>query len=84
MKKIYFLLFCLIEVVSLPAQCPTGDIILSTQLSIDSFSNTYPGCTHMPYSITIAEGIPGNILNVKGLLPLNSIGGNLTIGSTMA
>ncbi len=63
----------------LAAQCPTGDITFSTQGQIDSFPINHPGCTDMPWSVTIEETSTGNIVNLAGLSQIDSIGGYLTI-----
>ncbi|HRJ16579.1 MAG TPA: hypothetical protein PLI34_16395, partial [Saprospiraceae bacterium] len=63
-----------IEASCLSVQCPTGDLTFSTQQEIDDFPVDYPGCTVMPYSITITGA---DITDLNGLSQLVSIGGNM-------
>ena len=60
------------------AQCPTGDITLSTQTEVNEFATNYPGCTAIPAGVEIT--ISGNnIFHLDGLLVLTEINGNLEI-----
>lgn len=63
------------------AQCPTTDILLNSQASIDSFSINYPGCTTIPswVDMTIDDSISGTITNLDGLNQLTTIGRSLFI-----
>ncbi len=63
------------------AQCPTNNIILSTQQDIDDFSNNYPGCNEIMGNVTIQEAVSGNILNLNGLSQINTVNGDLIIAS---
>ncbi|MBI5917160.1 MAG: T9SS type A sorting domain-containing protein [Bacteroidetes bacterium] len=74
----------LFSLISLQAACPTGDITLNSQLSINNFSTDYPGCTVMPFSITIDEAVMGDIINLDGLSALTAIVGNLIITNNAA
>lgn len=65
----------------LAAQCPTGDIIFSTQGQIDNFQLNYPGCTNILGNVTI-QGT--DITNLNGLLGIDSIGKNLYIQSNIS
>jgi len=87
MIKQFTILITLLFFISLGklgASCPTGDITLNSQASIDNFSTTYSGCTVMPYSITIFESVMGNIVNLDGLSVLTEIQGSLLIISNDA
>ena len=64
--------------------CPTGDLNLTTQTEVDAFPTNYPGCTVMPYNITIRESTAGNITNLNGLSQLQKIGGALWITQNTA
>lgn len=58
-------------------QCPTENIILTTQESIDNFAINYPDCTELENDLTISGP---NITNLIGLSQIESFfGGNLTI-----
>ncbi len=63
------------------AQCPTGDIILTTQGQIDSFAIQYPGCTDIAGNLKIKELYQQPILNINGLAPIQTISQNLIIRS---
>ena len=77
----FLLCFFLACVGSLQAQCPTSDLVLSSQADIDNFSVNYPGCTMPPAGITIMESTPGDITNLNGLSQITHIGGFLFIRS---
>jgi hypothetical protein len=47
-------------------QCPTTNIVLSTQSDIDNFTNNYPNCTSLTHELKI-DGIGSNISNLNGL-----------------
>lgn len=49
------------------AQCPTGDIQLSTQAEIDQFATNYPGCTELQGRLLIIG------TDISDLTPLQSI-----------
>jgi len=65
-----------VEAACNPVVCPTGDLVFGTQQEIDDFPTNYPGCTVMPYSITIQGA---GITSLNGLSQLVSIGGDLII-----
>ncbi|MBN2173309.1 MAG: T9SS type A sorting domain-containing protein [Bacteroidales bacterium] len=58
--------------------CLPEGITFTNQTQIDSFQTNYPGCTEIEGFVKIG-GI--DIANLNGLSILNSIGGNLEIGS---
>jgi len=65
------------------AQCPTGDVQLSSQQQVDDFAVQYPNCTEISGHLILATS-PNhntNIDNLQGLENLSSIEGNLHIGS---
>ena len=83
MKKVAFTLLLFLACCRLTAQCPTGDIIFTTQGQIKSFPMNYPGCTHIPGSISIGEQYSWNIINhLDSLSQISFIGGNLNIFNT--
>lgn len=53
MKKLNFLFLMLLSAITW-GQCPTGNLTLTTQNQVDSFSINYPGCTSMLYKLTIS------------------------------
>jgi len=77
MKKILTILFTCTSIFLSAQTCPTEDITFTTQQQIDDFPTDYPGCTDMPFSITISGP---DISNLSGLNQLVSVGGNLNIG----
>ncbi|RRA98125.1 putative Ig domain-containing protein [Larkinella rosea] len=58
------------------AQCPTGDVVLSSQEKIDAFP---AGCTNLPGSLNI---FGDDVSSLSALSGLQSIGGYLSIGET--
>jgi hypothetical protein len=65
---------------SCSTDCPSGDLVFSTQADINSFAFTYPSCTHILGNVTIE----GNMTNLNPLANLTNISGNLTIQNTTA
>ena len=63
--------------------CLPEGITFSFQSQIDSFAINYPNCTEIEGDVVIGCGWEGttDISNLEGLYVLESIGGNLTIGS---
>src|SRR5690606_24765943 len=67
---------------SCSTDCPTGDVVFSSQAEINSFALTYPSCTHILGNVTIEGG--NNITNLNALANLTNISGNLTIQNNTA
>lgn len=63
--------------------CPTGDVVFTTQAEVDSFLATYPSCTTIfgDLQIGVAEGT-SNINDLSGLENIELIVGGLTIKNT--
>ncbi len=61
---------------NLLAQCPSGDLVLSTQQSIDNWISDYPGCTELSGSLIISGA---DILDVSNLGGIAQIEGDLII-----
>ena len=79
MKNLIILSFALLALSSANGQgCLPEGITLETQAEIDSFQINYPGCTEIEGDMTINGS---DITNLNGLITLNSIGGNLVIGT---
>ncbi len=80
MKKIVVLICFLISSISyINAQCPTGNIILTTQAEVDAFAINTAGCTATSYTISISGS---DISDISGLSHFQSIGSNLFIENT--
>jgi|TARA_R110000737_G_scaffold289922_1_gene296453 hypothetical protein len=77
-KILVFLVF-IVALLSIHADCPTSDIVLTSQADIDAFPSNYPGCTNMLHHVTIEESVAGKIVNLNGLSQLTSIGGDFFI-----
>ena len=60
------------------AQCPSGNLTLSSQTEVNDFATDYPGCTAIPAGIELTISGSG-ITNLDGLLVLIEINGNLEI-----
>lgn len=58
------------------ANCPVGNIILSTQSEVDNFAAIYPGCTNIQGDLSITGS---EITNLNGLEHLSSIAGSFDI-----
>lgn len=67
------------------AQCPTGDLVITTQAQLDQFALDYPGCTNLPGSLYMYEyaGEDPVALDIVDLTPLSNlvtIGGDFDLG----
>ncbi len=67
------------------AQCPSGDVILSSQAEVNTFVADYGSCAVLPGSLTIGDDtspiVPSNINDISGLSSLTQITGNLIISA---
>lgn len=64
------------------AQCPPGDLEITTQLEVDAFLIDYPNCTELVGSLIIVESPSSSsedIINLHAFQNLSSIGQNLII-----
>jgi len=70
---------------SLFAQCPTGDVILTSQAEVNSFVANYGNCSIINGSLTIGDNTApiefSDIDDISGLSNLNRIGNNLIIAA---
>jgi surface protein len=57
-------------------QCPSGDLVFTTQSEIDAFPVSYPNCTQISGNVTISGA---GISNLNGLSAITSIDGYLDI-----
>lgn len=76
MKKLTLSFFLLLLSLSINAQCPSGNLVLTSQAEIDNFSTNYPSCTSSLYNITVQGS---DITNLDGLNAITSIGGDFVI-----
>lgn len=58
------------------AQCPTNDVLITTQAQLDAFAANFPGCNNLEVSLRI-EG--SDITDLSGLSQITSINGRLEI-----
>jgi len=63
------------------AQCPAGNVALTTQAEVDAFVTTYPMCQALPGGLhigTSSSNVLSDIVDISGL-QFTSIGGDLTV-----
>jgi len=73
MKNLFFTFLALILLMPLAwAQCPTGNLDLTSQQQIDNFAVQYPNCTEMTGLLRIGQS-SGSLTNINNLSPLSSI-----------
>ncbi|MCF2489237.1 T9SS type A sorting domain-containing protein [Dyadobacter sp. CY347] len=79
MKKIYCLIALLLPFASF-AQCPSGNVIISSQAELTDFANDFGGCTSLPESLHIF-GQPGasDITDLSPLSFITSVGTSISI-----
>jgi len=75
MKNLYafFLTFYFISAF---AQCPSGDITLSSQAAVNTFAANYPTCTTISGTLMISGA---DITDLTPLIPINTITGSLVV-----
>ncbi len=76
-QSLILLLFFFAPLHLLRAQCPAGDITLTTQAQVDNFTTTYPGCTQVLGSLII--GPSADIVDLNGLAGVLQVNGGVTI-----
>ncbi len=80
LKKYITLLLLAFAGFGLNAQCPPGDVILSSQVEVDAFVADYPDCTEIAGSMLIGSLFDTtDIIDISGLSSLTTIGGDLLI-----
>lgn len=62
--------------ITLVAQCPASDIVLSSQAEVDAFRTTYPNCTELQATLTISGD---DIIEVNGLSTITKLGKRLVV-----
>lgn len=63
------------------AQCPTGNVILTTQAEVNAFATNYPNCTTIA-ALQIGAGntsTPSNITDLAPLAKITQVNGNVFI-----
>ncbi|MEM8887866.1 MAG: T9SS type A sorting domain-containing protein [Bacteroidota bacterium] len=75
---LFFLLGLLYPYQPLKAQCPSGDISISTQQELLNFAATYSGCPDFPFTLEIG----GTVNDLSPLSFLTSVGQRLSINGT--
>ena len=83
MKAIFTTFLVAFGLVLAQAQCPTGDVTLTSQAQVDAFGVNWPNCTDLPDNLYIS-GFNLNITNLLGLQNLSSVSGILSISSNYA
>ncbi|MFA5556648.1 MAG: hypothetical protein WDA29_06030, partial [Flavobacteriaceae bacterium] len=57
------------------AQCPTGNVTLSTQAQVNNFAQNYPNCTQINGNLVIGYSTSSSTSNITNLTPLQNITG---------
>lgn len=82
-KRYFLFLFVGFASHVLAAQCPEGNVSLTSQDEVIAFVSTYPDCTEITGSLfigrTFTSPIPTDISSLTGLAAITSVGGNLVI-----
>src|SRR5690554_1431309 len=76
LKKLGISIFFLFFTLGLKAQCPAGNVSLTSQAQIYAFATNYPNCTEVSGNLTIKGA---NITDLTPLSNLTSVGGYLDI-----
>ncbi len=76
LTQVVFLFIMLLVTVKVEAQCPPGNVTLSTQAAIDNFIVQYPNCTEITGNLTVDA--PG-ATNLNGLNNLLRVTGQVNI-----
>jgi len=84
MKTVKCLFLCFFALIfcndSIRAQCPQGDVILTTQAEVDDFAATYPSCTYINGRLSIGDSdFDSDITDLSNLPPIESISSSLYI-----
>lgn len=79
MKK--FLMFALIVLsfLSTSAQCPVGNVVLTTQTDVDALANNFPDCMEIDGDFTINSSPSDPITDLTPLENITSVTGSLVI-----
>ncbi len=75
--KYLFILVCFFFASYINAQCPSGDIILSTQTEVIAFQRVYPDCDHIYGALKITGSVYdlsplANIVSIDSLLSIEN------------
>lgn len=77
-KKKILLIILILFVINSYSQCPSGDVILSTQSDVEALLASYPNCTNLEGNLILEDSVS----DLSDLSNLESIGGDLTITQT--
>ena len=76
--KLFFLLVSLLSSIIVKAQCPPGDVSLTSQFAVNDFVANYPDCTTINGYLRISGA---SITDISGLDDITTINSYLLIGS---
>ncbi len=79
MKRLIFLLMTALFCGCLSAQCPQGNITLTTQQEVDNFAANYPNCTELLGNLSIDDDYTSSITSLAGLSQITAVGGDVDI-----
>jgi hypothetical protein len=78
--KNFFTLMMIVFGFQAAAQCPPGDVLLSSQADVDAFVSDYPDCTEISGELDIEIVDEGDMVeDLTGLINLTTINGPLNI-----
>jgi hypothetical protein len=78
--KNFFTLMMIVFGFQAAAQCPPGDVLLSSQADVDAFVSDYPDCTEISGELDIEIVDEGDMVeDLTGLINLTTINGQLNI-----
>lgn len=83
MTSLLLVFACLFISNKLLAQCPMGNVVLTTQAEVNAFGANYPNCKQITGNLDI--GVNSGTTDITNLSPLsniNSVTGNLYINNT--
>lgn len=75
-KSLSTLITCVLLCYSLNAQCPNGDVILSSQEEVSGFASSFPNCTEIAGNLTITGS---DITDLSALSNLTDVEGSLLL-----
>lgn len=79
MKKLYCFVAFLLPFSSF-AQCPAGDVVLTTQDEVNSFPTDHPGCVTLPQNLSIiGQPLTPDITDLSPLAVITGVGGGIYI-----
>ena len=82
-KYLITALLILMRLISGAQNCPSGNVILTSQNEVDSFRVNYPNCTEIEGDLVIGNPDLSFINSLDSLIGLTSISGSLVIGGNL-